>query len=325
MLSVKLEDLRYMNTKTCKFFWVVMLLFVLVIKDNVKAQSPDSVTIMGFKEGDELFYNRFDVDGSFIDDRKATIKFDSIDVFGNKHFTFRSFLFLTPMLMYEDTLGYIFARGWTTSNIEGYSNIYRPNIGIDSTWILNSSVDSKSAAQVLDILPRVNFGVADTITAIQYGSILSFDPYDVLPFEYTEWSPSFGIVFSANEEGGERFELKGAIIDGNKYGFTELITGNEVDHTIPEKVVLNQNYPNPFNPSTTISFELHNASNVTLLIYDIKGVLVSKVIDGIQYSIGSHSVIFNINNAVKGLPSGLYIYELKTEESVITKKMTLIK
>ena len=80
------------------------------------------------------------------------------------------------------------------------------------------------------------------------------------------------------------------------------------------------NYPNPFNPSTTISFTLSNASQVSLLIYDIHGREVESLIEGIQPA-GSHSIEWNASN----LASGVYFYRLTVGDFIQTRKMILIK
>ncbi|MCG8373421.1 MAG: family 16 glycosylhydrolase [Balneolales bacterium] len=89
----------------------------------------------------------------------------------------------------------------------------------------------------------------------------------------------------------------------------------------PKDVRLLQNYPNPFNPSTNIQFELNNASNVTVAVYDILGRKVTELVNGFR-SAGAHTVTFDANS----FSSGFYLYQLKVDGAVIdTKKMLLIK
>ncbi len=49
------------------------------------------------------------------------------------------------------------------------------------------------------------------------------------------------------------------------------IVGVDPELALPDVYVLEQNYPNPFNPTTTIKYGLPESSDVTLLIYDIRG------------------------------------------------------
>ena len=84
--------------------------------------------------------------------------------------------------------------------------------------------------------------------------------------------------------------------------------------------LLKQNYPNPFNPTTTISFNLPRRSYVELNIYNVLGVKLVTLIKGVK-SAGSYSVQFNASD----YPSGLYIYELQTDNYKQTKKMIYMK
>lgn len=99
---------------------------------------------------------------------------------------------------------------------------------------------------------------------------------------------------------------------------------------IPSEYVLQQNYPNPFNPTTKIEFSLPQESNVKLVIYNILGQEVIRLIED-QLSAGNHTVIWNAKDAnEKQLTSGIYLYKLtasgvKGEDFQDTKKMILMK
>ncbi|MEO9885731.1 MAG: endonuclease [Balneola sp.] len=104
---------------------------------------------------------------------------------------------------------------------------------------------------------------------------------------------------------------------------TDLGTSNEDEFNstdLPASVVLDQNYPNPFNPSTVITYKLRSSQSVSLAVYDQLGRRVAQLVNGKQ-SNGSHQLTFDAS----GLSSGVYFYRLKTETSLITKKMLLIK
>ncbi len=80
------------------------------------------------------------------------------------------------------------------------------------------------------------------------------------------------------------------------------------------------NYPNPFNPTTTISYTLKERDHITLIVFDILGKEVTRLVDGIQTE-GEHSINFDGSS----LPSGIYIYRLTGTNFNISKKMLLIK
>ncbi|MCW9706969.1 T9SS type A sorting domain-containing protein [Fodinibius salsisoli] len=81
-----------------------------------------------------------------------------------------------------------------------------------------------------------------------------------------------------------------------------------------------QNYPNPFRESTTIRFILDKASHIQFKIYDTSGRLVRTLIDE-ELTAGPYEESFNASN----LASGIYFYQLISDQKVIVKKMTLIK
>ncbi|HDZ12567.1 MAG TPA: T9SS type A sorting domain-containing protein [Bacteroidetes bacterium] len=83
---------------------------------------------------------------------------------------------------------------------------------------------------------------------------------------------------------------------------------------------LQQNYPNPFNPETSIRYSLKEQSRVILKIYNLKGETVATLVDGVV-SAGLHDVNWNAAN----MPSGVYLYKLKTAKFSQTKKMLLVK
>ena len=98
------------------------------------------------------------------------------------------------------------------------------------------------------------------------------------------------------------------------------ISNDDDTFEIPTTSILSQNYPNPFNPSTVISYQLENSQTVTLAVYDQLGRRVALLVNG-RRSNGSHQVTFDAS----GLSSGVYFYRLRTETSLLTKKMLLIK
>jgi glucuronoarabinoxylan endo-1,4-beta-xylanase len=83
---------------------------------------------------------------------------------------------------------------------------------------------------------------------------------------------------------------------------------------------LEQNYPNPFNPSTTITYELPRAFQVTLTVFDILGREVSVLVNE-RREAGVHEVKLDASE----LASGVYLYRLTAGSFVQTKKMLVVK
>jgi len=94
---------------------------------------------------------------------------------------------------------------------------------------------------------------------------------------------------------------------------------------LPKKVVLSKNYPNPFNPTTTIRFGLPEKSKVTLMIFSTTGERVSILVNE-NLPEGYYQVQWDgTNDSGTPVASGLYIYELKTGEKRIVRKMLLVR
>ncbi|MDP8209854.1 MAG: FlgD immunoglobulin-like domain containing protein [Candidatus Stygibacter australis] len=107
-------------------------------------------------------------------------------------------------------------------------------------------------------------------------------------------------------------------------GCCEYIADESLPADVPSTLNLTIS-PNPFNPSTTINFNLPEASHTKLAIYNIKGQLVQMLVDDILPA-GNHTSIWNgCDNQNNDLSSGVYLLSLQTDEFVKMQKITLIK
>jgi hypothetical protein len=94
---------------------------------------------------------------------------------------------------------------------------------------------------------------------------------------------------------------------------------------VPYTFGLRQNVPNPFNPSTTISFSLDRASDVTLTVYNILGQRVRVLLDE-HRAAGEYEVIWDGRaEAGNTVASGIYFYRLASADRILAKKMVLIR
>ena len=95
---------------------------------------------------------------------------------------------------------------------------------------------------------------------------------------------------------------------------------NSNNTNISDDYILEQNYPNPFNNSTIINYTLKAKGFVKLIVYDILGKEIVKLINEEQKA-GTYKIPFSINN----LPSGIYFYRMETPKYVETKRMVVVK
>jgi hypothetical protein len=97
-------------------------------------------------------------------------------------------------------------------------------------------------------------------------------------------------------------------------------TAVEEYEAVVSQYALHQNYPNPFNPTTTISYDILSASNVSLKVYDLLGREVATLFAG-QQTPGRHSVSFD----ARDLASGVYLCRLTAENFSATTRLLLMK
>jgi len=94
---------------------------------------------------------------------------------------------------------------------------------------------------------------------------------------------------------------------------------------LSEVFALNQNYPDLFNPTTQIHYNLPEEQFVTIIIYDIMGRMVRKLMN-VKQSAGYHSVSWDAKNAIgEGVSAGMYIYTINTGKFRSSKKMLILK
>ena len=97
-------------------------------------------------------------------------------------------------------------------------------------------------------------------------------------------------------------------------------TGVENRLEIPECFELKQNYPNPFNPLTQIAYSVSHNGYISLKVYNILGKEVATLFDGVKH-VGNFIAKFDGSE----LAAGVYLYQLKANNFIETKKLLLLK
>ena len=188
----------------------------------------------------------------------------------------------------------------------------------------------------IDIIPAANAHQSDKVEMIDltsYGLTVYGDFYvgyssDIGIVYGTGEKPSdsggvdYGVSYDGTDDGAGGWTW--ALTSDNNYNMRAVLgnisaTGIE-NNNMPLVTALEQNYPNPFNPTTTINFTIASEAKVSLVVYDVMGRAVAKLVDG-NLSQGSHKVSFDASSMV----SGVYYYNLKSGNVNQTKKMMLIK
>ena len=132
----------------------------------------------------------------------------------------------------------------------------------------------------------------------------------------------FNIIFLNR---GENF-ARTFYVDDIRVIESELVTSIINDlNLIPSEFTLTQNYPNPFNPTTTIEYSLENTAEIQLSIFNVLGQKIRTLVNGKQGS-GGHSIQWNgRNDAGTTVASGVYVYVLRSDEVMLSRKLMLLK
>ena len=192
----------------------------------------------------------------------------------------------------------------------------------------STQFDSTSRSTMIDAwgtvqLPTGSFNCLrvrdDEISYYQFyvgGMLISSDTITSYTYSWiTEQEGWLAEVISLEDEPNPNFSLAEGVT------FRTASSGLEdKQSSLIEDLVLYQNYPNPFNPSTSIEYSLSKSTDLEITIYNLLGEKIQVLFSGRQEA-GNHSVEFS----GKDLPSGIYLYLLKSGDFEAYKKCILLK
>jgi hypothetical protein len=187
-----------------------------------------------------------------------------------------------------------------------------PDAPDSTTYMWHADSVGGDFSDPLVSIPSDDEGSATTLT-LTYQEV-----DDVVADLGVESGNSIDLIWTVTAQAGETvkfadesFELSIARMLG---------VSNEVDDQLPTEFALSQNYPNPFNPTTTISYDVPEAADVTLQVFDITGRKVAELVNS-RKSAGTYNVEWNAQNVA----TGIYIYRLRAGDFSAVRKLTLIK
>ncbi len=116
---------------------------------------------------------------------------------------------------------------------------------------------------------------------------------------------------------------------GNTSDATEsasiLIVDVDANSALPTSFTLSQNVPNPFNPSTTISYEIPEESDVSLIIYDVRGNII-EILESGEQNAGFYSVVWDgTTSDGRSISTGIYFARMIAGNYNQVIKMLYIK
>ena len=94
---------------------------------------------------------------------------------------------------------------------------------------------------------------------------------------------------------------------------------------LPKDFSLSHNFPNPFNPATEIRYQLPQASEVQIAIYNLLGQEVRRLVDG-PVDVGYRSVLWDGRDSLgREVGSGVYLVQMKAKNFVQVRKMVKLQ
>ena len=248
--------------------------------------------------------------------------------------------------VYMDTTNYYFVQAYNNYYLPGYYNdAGKPSVfwqGSD-TVLIDNSISNKNIFLTRDSsygggtvsgniifenqVPGADYeGITLISRAFYNGRLCSYN-FSKENGTYTVPNIPYGIYEIVAEKIGFGNAVSAQIvnIDSMNTSFTGIdlvfsVSGVDDKQIIPQEVELYPNYPNPFNPTTNITFNLPEASNVELKILNVLGETVEVLLDSYL-----HAGKYNYNFSAKGFSSGVYIVTLKAGSTLKTQKIVLLK
>jgi hypothetical protein len=311
-----------------KTFFIVLIIILSPL--NTYTQDQNQHLLFPHHVGDLWEYDEWDFWGLPISKFHAIITTDTLDSEGNSHVHFaNNYLWHRGQII----------QGWPSNEfiIDTLNNVYH-QIETGLPDFLIYKLDAQQGDQwVMHSYGTGNFEMARCVRTEMinifnewraskvYSYFLAFDSTDTtgLVRSYSRLTEGLGLTFDGGtHDAGYELHLWGAVIDGVLFGDTTYLDVNISPNLsdIPNTIELFQNYPNPFNSRTKISFTIFEKQEIILVLHDINGKLIKTIYQGICEA-GTHTYPLEISD----LPSGIYIYSLKSGFESYQKKCILIK
>ena len=250
---------------------------------------------------------------------------DTTRINGNKYFVLRWYPLYQGVVadavddtVRVDTSGDVFFLNGTEEQL-----LYKFHSVVNDTWEYRYVFASGDTVTHVVTLAAVldTFQISGGPLKGTYRNVIVF--YDDQPGAYDAWTysyfaPGYGLIFKQWQL-DERI-MYGALINGRLYGDTNTTDIKLTETPIATNFRLLQNYPNPFNPSSTIEYDLPERTFVDLSVYDLLGRKLKTLVRGLRDA-GTYEAKLEGGD----LPSGIYLYRLEAEQTVLVRKAMLVK
>jgi subtilisin-like proprotein convertase family protein len=192
----------------------------------------------------------------------------------------------------------------------GTEIVLAAGIGNDGQGFTNTNFDDYSSNSIQD-------------TNFHYPYTGTFAPVDKLWLINGENSAGLWTLKIVDDGAPEQGTL-------NSWNLTLRYSTDRDISNVPAQFNLLGNFPNPFNPITRIPFDVSYYSKIKIVVYDILGKEVARLLDEYRSPGFNDFVDFDINsvrtNGGTGIASGVYFYSLFSNEKFIkSRRMVILK
>ena len=207
----------------------------------------------------------------------------------------------------------VFTDGSSTSRSVAENTAAGQNIG---DAIAATDADNHTLTYSLGGTDAESFSIVSTSGQLQTKAALDY-----------ETKSSYTVTVTAYDQnhGGDRITVTITVTD-----VANAAPPVETSPIIPDNTDLLTNFPNPFNPETWIPYQLAKPAEVTLTIYNMRGVVVRTIALGHKaaglYTSRSRAIHWDGRNSIgERVATGVYFYTLKTDDFTATRKMLIRK
>ena len=217
------------------------------------------------------------------------------------------------------------------------------DIDIDNNPPVFTDGDSTTRSVAENTAAGQNIGTAVGATDTDGSDTLTYTlgGTDEASFSIVRRSGQLRTKASLDYETKTSYTVTITVSDGNDGGDSITVTINVTDvagaapsvqtpPAPPNTTALLPNYPNPFNPETWIPYQLAKPADVSLTIYNLRGVMVRKIKLGHQaadlYRSRSRAIHWDGRNIFgERVASGVYFYTFTTGDFTATRRMLIRK
>ena len=219
----------------------------------------------------------------------------------------------------------VFTDGTTATRSIAENTAANTNIG---TAVAATDADNHPLIYTLSGIDAAAFDIVSTSGQLRTKEPLDYETKSAYTVTVT--------VYDGNS-GGDRITVTinvTDVVEDALFVRTLEVVGNapaaQAPHAIPDKTVLFSNFPNPFNPETWIPYQLAEPAEVTLTIYNMRGVIVRALKLGHKaagmYTNRSRAIHWDGRNMFgEKVATGVYFYTLKAGEFSATRKLLIVK